>query len=60
MVHPLLNRDRSLTHRKIAAMPAVPSTETVVSASVKRWRTQQAVVEGHLLKERPDEQGSVS
>ena len=38
VVHPLLNGDPSLTHRKIAALPTIVYTETVVYASVKRWR----------------------
>jgi hypothetical protein len=60
VVHPLLDRDHSLTHRKIAALPGIAYTETVVYASVKRWRNTQPVVESTLFGEKPDAHSGAS
>jgi hypothetical protein len=54
VVHPLLDQDHRLTHRKIAAMPGIPYTETVLYASVKRWRNAQPVVEHTSPNTTPD------
>jgi HAMP domain-containing protein len=60
VVHPLLDRDHSLTHRKIAAMPGIVYTETVVYTSVKRWRNTQPVVESTPFGEEPDTHSGTS
>lgn len=47
-VHPLLNKDGSLTHRKIASQIGLP--ETTVYLSLKRWRDRQEVVSSECLE----------
>lgn len=49
VVHPILSKDRSLTHRKIAPIVGLP--ETTVYLSVKRFRSQQDIVSGDLTEE---------
>lgn len=46
VVHPLLEKDHTLTHRKIA--PTIGLPETTVYKSLKRWRDNQPIVSGEL------------
>ncbi len=57
VVHPLLNKEQSLTHRKIAALPEISYTETVVYASVKRWREIQPPAVGDQHNNESEESG---